>query len=217
MAYPSAPSGLRTFSMPTRYIRRAADLGTSTSRANANPIFVDSDDDQLKFATGASGTTTVDIVTESQTQTLTNKTLTSPTLTAPALGAATATSVAATGALTSSGATAGIGYATGAGGTVTQATSKSTGVTLNTATGLITMNGAALAADAIVSFTLTNSAIAATDMVLLQHDSVATVGAYVFSAQPAAGSAVINVANRTAGSLSEAIVIRFAVLKSVSA
>lgn len=67
--------------MPTRYIRRGADLGTSDSRAAANAIFVDSDDDQLKFTTGATGTTTVDVVTESQTQTLTNKTLTTPTIT----------------------------------------------------------------------------------------------------------------------------------------
>ena len=69
--------------MPTRFIQRRADLGGSdTSRNNANAIFVDSDDNQLKFTTGTSGTTTVDVVTESQTQTLTNKTLTAPTLTA---------------------------------------------------------------------------------------------------------------------------------------
>ena len=109
-------------------------------------------------------------------------------------------------------ATLGIGYAggnAGAGGTVTQATDKSTGVTLNTPNGLITMNGAALAADAVVSFTLTNDKIHDTDFIMLQHDSAGTVGAYILSAQPAEGSAVINVANRTTGSLSEAIVIRF--------
>lgn len=125
--------------------------------------------------------------------------------------------ILADGSLRSKGATSGIGYATGAGGTVTQATSKSTGVTLNTVTGAITMNGAALGIDTIVSFTLTNSAIAATDFVALQHDSAGTVGKYLFSAQPAAGSAVITVTNVSAGSLSEAIVIRFAVIKSVNA
>lgn len=68
--------------MPTRYIQRRAALAAGdVSLSNANAIFVDSDDDQLKFTTGASGTTTVDVVTESQTQTLTNKTLTSPTIT----------------------------------------------------------------------------------------------------------------------------------------
>lgn len=113
--------------------------------------------------------------------------------------------------------TAGIGYTTGAGGTVTQATSKSTGVTLNKVTGAITMNNAALAADTTVSFTLTNSAIAATDTIILNHVSGGTAGSYLLNAQPAAGSASINVRNITAGSLSEAIVIRYTVIKSVSA
>ena len=92
---------------------------------------------------------------------------------------------------------------------MTQATSKSTGVTLNTANGLVTMNNEALLTDAIVSFTLTNDKIHDTEFVMLQHDSAGTVGAYILSAQPAEGSAVITVANRTTGNLSEAIVLRF--------
>ena len=108
-------------------------------------------------------------------------------------------------------ATTGIGYANlvGAGGTVTQATDKSTGVTLNASNGLITMAVADLLADTVVSFTLTNDRIQDTDFIMLQHNSAGTVGAYILSAQPAAGSAVINVANRTTGTLGEAIVIRF--------
>ena len=109
------------------------------------------------------------------------------------------------------------GYITGDGGTVTQATSKSTAVTLNKKCGTVTMNGAALAADAIVSFTLTNSTIAATDVVSLNHSSGGTAGKYALNAQAAAGSASINVTNISAGSLSEAIVIRFAVIKAVTA
>lgn len=124
--------------------------------------------------------------------------------------------IAGAASILSSSATAGIGYSTGAGGTVTQATNKSTGVTLNKITGLITMDAAALAADTAVTFTLTDSAIAATDTIVLQHNSGGTVGAYTLTAQPAAGSATITVRNVTAGSLSEAIVIRFTVLKSVS-
>lgn len=131
------------------------------------------------------------------------------------LGAATGTSFAATGAITSSG-TAGIGYATGAGGTVTQATSKSTGATLNKLSGEITLNAAALAAATIVSFTLTNSTIAATDVMILNHVTTGTRGAYTLNAQCAAGSAIIYVRNNTAGSLSEAIVIRYAVIKAVT-
>jgi hypothetical protein len=109
------------------------------------------------------------------------------------------------------------GYITGEGGTVTQATSKSTGVTLNKRCGQITLNGAALAAATTVSFTLTNSTIASTDLLVLNHVSAGTAGAYLLNAQAGAGSASINVRNITAGSLSEAIIIGFAVIKAVTA
>jgi hypothetical protein len=104
------------------------------------------------------------------------------------------------------------GYGSGR-GTVIQGTNKSTGVSLNAPCGAITMNGAALAADTTVSFTLTNTSIAATDLLVLNHVSGGTAGAYVLNAQAAAGSASINVRNITAGSLSEAIVIGFAIIK----
>jgi len=109
------------------------------------------------------------------------------------------------------------GYITGEGGAVTQATSKSTAVTLSKKCGTVTMNNAALAADAIVSFTLTNTTIAATDVVVLNHASGGTAGKYALNAQAAAGSASINVTNISAGALSEAIVIRFVVIKAVAA
>ena len=118
----------------------------------------------------------------------------------------------------STSATAGIGYGTGAGGTVTQATSKSTGATLNTVSGQITMNAAALAAAAEVSFTLTNSAVAATDVVMVSIASGATAGAYSVQCDAtAAGSCRISVGNRSTGSLSEAIVLNFVVIKAVAA
>lgn len=105
------------------------------------------------------------------------------------------------------------GYISGS-GTVTQATNKSTGVTLNAPCGRITMNAAALAADTTVTFTLTNSSIGANDLLVLNHVSGGTAGSYLLNAQAAAGSASINVRNITAGSLSEAIVIGFAIIKS---
>ena len=105
------------------------------------------------------------------------------------------------------------GYLSGT-GTVTQATNKATGVTLNSPTGQITLNGAALAADTTVSFTLTNSSITANDVLILNHLSAGTAGSYLLNAQAAAGSASINVRNITAGSLSEAIVICFAVIQT---
>jgi hypothetical protein len=106
------------------------------------------------------------------------------------------------------------GYGAGAGGTVTQATSKSTGVTLNTRCGTVTLNAAELAADTAVSFTLTNSQVEATDMVMVSHSSAGTFGAYVCDARAAAGSASVVVRNVTAGALSEAIVLRFIVIKA---
>ena len=111
-----------------------------------------------------------------------------------------------------------VGYSTGTGGAVTQATDKSTGVTLNKRCGQITMNAAALAAAAEVSFTLTNSAVAATDVVMVSIASGATAGAYSVQCDAtAAGSCRISVGNRSTGSLSEAIVLNFVVIKAVAA
>jgi hypothetical protein len=109
--------------------------------------------------------------------------------------------------------TGAFGYISGA-GTITQATNKATAVTLNSSSGQITLNGDALAADTTVSFTLTNSSITANDVLILNHISAGTAGSYLLNAQAAAGSASINVRNITAGSLSEAIVIGFAVIKT---
>jgi len=146
----------------------------------------------------------------------TSPTIASPTLTTPVLGVATATSITASGLIKSTSPTTGIGYATGAGGAQTQATSKATTVVSNTITTAITMDAANLAAATIVSFTFTNSSIAATDTVVVTHQSAGTSGAYTFNAFPGSGSAVISVRNNTAGGLAEAIVIRVTVIKSVS-
>lgn len=121
-----------------------------------------------------------------------------------------------TNGLQSTGATSKIGYGIGAGGTVTQATDKSTGVTLNKVSGQITMNNATLNTDTTVSFTLTNSAIASGDVLILNHVSGGTVGSYLLNAQAGSGSAVITVRNITGGNLSEAIVIGYVVIKGVT-
>jgi hypothetical protein len=116
------------------------------------------------------------------------------------------------------GGSARLGYDTGAGGTVTQGagSGKATGVTLSRPTGQIVMNNAALASATTVSFTLTNSVISATDIIVLQHTSVGSSASYNLNAFPSAGSAVISVRNVTAGSLSQAIVLSFAVIKAVT-
>lgn len=112
------------------------------------------------------------------------------------------------------------GYVSGEGGTVTQATSKSTTVVFSSPgkrCGQITMHDASLAAATTVTFTVTNAMFAATDLLVLNHVSGGTAGAYLLNAQCGAGSAFINVRNVTAGALGEAIVIGFAVIKAVTA
>lgn len=114
-------------------------------------------------------------------------------------------------------AAAGLGYGVGAGGQVTQVTNKGTAVTLNKPTGLITMSGAALSANATVSFTLNNTTINAADLLVLQiAGGVASAGSYNVWASCSAGSATIYLRNITAGSLSEAANIQFSVIKSAN-
>lgn len=110
-----------------------------------------------------------------------------------------------------------LGYSSGAQGSVTQATSKSTGVTLNKSLGRITMNAASLGAGTSVTFTLTNSKISAADVVVVSVSGGGTAGAYwPFVASQTSGSAVIGLYNNTAGALSEAVIINFAVIHGAS-
>ena len=105
-----------------------------------------------------------------------------------------------------------IGYASGAQGAVTQATSKSTGVTLNKSSGQITMDAASLAATTNVTFTLTNSALSAKDVLILNVTN-GTSGAYnCWVSSMGAGTATITLRNISGGSLSEAVVLNFAII-----
>ena len=109
-----------------------------------------------------------------------------------------------------------LGYTAAAQGTVTQATSKSTAVTLNTSAGRITMNNAALAGNTAVSFTLTNSKISANDVIILNVSGGATAEAYTtYVSSMTAGSASLTLRNLTAGSLSEAVIINYATIHCV--
>jgi hypothetical protein len=111
-----------------------------------------------------------------------------------------------------------IGYDTGAGGSVTQgAGAKTNSVTLNRPTGIIVTDSAALAAATAVTFNLSNSVIEATDIVVVSHISGGTLGSYNFATAPATGNANIVIRNITAASLSEALTLRFIVIKSVNA
>ena len=92
-------------------------------------------------------------------------------------------------------------------------------MTLNKASGQITTHNGSLAAAALVSFTVTNSTIAATDTINLNLASGnATAGTYRYWAEGvAAGSFKIVIENRSAGSLSEALTFNLAVIKAVAA
>ena len=111
---------------------------------------------------------------------------------------------------------AGLGYGTGSGGTVTQATNKSTGVTLNKPTGQITMNNAALAASTNVSFQLTNSLIAITDTLVCSITTASANYSYQIQTYCGAGIAQILLRNIDSVSRSEAIVINFTVIKGAT-
>jgi hypothetical protein len=106
-----------------------------------------------------------------------------------------------------------IGYAAAAQGTVTQATDKSTGVTLNKSAGRITMNNAALAGGAAVSFTLTNSTISANDTIIVNVSGGGTAGVYTtYISSMTSGSAVVTLRNLSGTSYSEAVIINFAII-----
>ena len=115
---------------------------------------------------------------------------------------------------TKSSVTLGLGFSVGAGGTVTQTSSKSTSVTLNAQCGEITMDASALSAGGRVSFILNNSLIHATDMVLV-HAKFGSSDAYIVQVYNiSTGQATIVVKNDSASSLSQSLVIKFAILKT---
>lgn len=107
-----------------------------------------------------------------------------------------------------------LGYTAAAQGTVTQATDKTTAVTLNRPAGRITMNAAALGAATNVSFTFNNSYISANDVLIVTlGGGIATAGTYnCWVNSLSAGSASITLRNISGGSLSEAVIINYALI-----
>jgi hypothetical protein len=167
---------------------------------------------------------------------------TSPTLVTPVIGAATGTSLSVTGNISSSAgglsalsvtatdpatgmlsagpilvvSSAGkIGYGGLCGGAVTQGGAvKTQAVTLDFPTGEITTNAGNIGANANAAFAFSNNKLAAGDLLILHHVSGGTLGAYDILADTfASGSCNIRIANRTAGGLAEAIVIRYAIVR----
>ena len=117
------------------------------------------------------------------------------------------------------GLTAGLGYATGVGGSVTQITSRATGVTLNKLCGKITTDPTSLAAGAEAVFTVTNNTVEVGDVVVICARSGQTAGTSVpVVTTVAAGSFQITLTNLHASTADTgAMIINFVVLKAVSA
>ncbi len=114
------------------------------------------------------------------------------------------------GTLLATSPTAGIGYGAGSGSTSTQLTNKSTAVTLNGLTGQITLNSFSMSSAATASFTLTNSAIAATDVIITNANSAS------YSARATTGgtgTSLFTIKNESAVTASDSPVISFSILR----
>lgn len=118
-------------------------------------------------------------------------------------------------------ATAALGYATGAGGTITQITSRTTGVTLSKLTGSIQTDTTSLGAELSATFIVTNTLVAIGDVVVCSIRSGSNGGnTAVNVVTVAAGSFSIMVSNNNAAAGTAetgAIIINFCVFKGVTA
>jgi hypothetical protein len=110
-----------------------------------------------------------------------------------------------------------MGYGNGAGGSVTQDTSRTTDVALNAACGQITLFSTATVAGTFASFTVTNAAVTATSVVIANFSSNATANRYgLLITAVANGSFRVQIHNIAAVGAAEAPVINFAVLSAVA-
>jgi hypothetical protein len=117
-----------------------------------------------------------------------------------------------------------MGYPTGTGGTVTQGTSRTTGVTLNKITGEIVLYAVGIAGHEADEFVLTNSTIEANDVIMLCIKNGGSLAAgtrkyYVTSVNTVgAGTCTISVGNIDNGAItSESPTLQFVVLKGAVA
>lgn len=110
-----------------------------------------------------------------------------------------------------------IGYGAGAGGAVTQTTSKATAVTLNKPSGAITTHNAGLAGNTAIAFSVTNSFVTFTDTVICNvAGGTGDVNAYIATAFPYAGGFYISLRNMTATNLTDSVKIQFNVVKGAT-
>lgn len=208
-------SGTGNVAMTTSPVFTTPNIGSATGSISGNAATVTTNANLTGPITSSGNATAV----ASQTGTGSKFVMdTSPSLITPVLGVATGTSVALTGALSSSSPTAGLGYVAGSGGAITQNTSKATAVTLNKICGQISTAADALAANTTVTFQFSNSVIANNDCVILNIASGGTTGAYqICIGSIGGGTCNVNLTNVSSGSLSQSLVINFLIIKAVHA
>ena len=109
-----------------------------------------------------------------------------------------------------------LGYCSCAFGEVTQLTSKTTNVTLNTPTGRITMDDSTLNNNAVARFTMNNTSVGANDVVIVNIKlNGSTPEAYIaFVADIGDGFAELALWNRSGGQLSESVELNFSVIRN---
>lgn len=111
-----------------------------------------------------------------------------------------------------------IGYGAGSGGSVSQASNKSTSVTLNKYTGVVVTNNAVLPAYSQVSFIVYNSFVSTNDIPVPAITGGASYGSYSVTVSDVQnGCFVLSLRNLTSSSLSEAVQIGFTILKGSAA
>lgn len=109
--------------------------------------------------------------------------------------------------------TNGLGYSVGAGGTVTQETSRTTAVELNKLCGSITLVSAA-GSTTPATFTVNNTTVDATDVVVLSQKS--GTDKYDLSVSAVGAGSFAITFNTKSGTTTEQPVINFAVIKTVT-
>lgn len=126
--------------------------------------------------------------------------------------------VVTSGLIRSSNSSTAIGYATGAGSSTTQLTGKTTAFTCNTVTGQITLSNSAVAGWGTSSAIWNCSAMTAGSVVVFNHTSGGTVGVYTFNcSSQTTSSCNFSVTNNSTASVSDAIVLRYAIINTVVA
>lgn len=198
---------------------------SSSGSANVDPSFTVTNTGVTRLSAGTgislSGSNgNVTISTSTGAGTVTSVGVSSASLTvsgSPVVAAGTITidlpSTISVGNITAN-STGGIGYATGAGGAVTQTSSRTSPVTLDKTTGAITLVSAAGSAT-YQTFTVNNSTVAATDVIIVNQKSGANKYIILVTAV-ATGSFNITFAT-TGGTTTEQPVFNFAVIKGVTA